>query len=1635
MSSLLENYKKVNDLDYESDLNVIQQLYKNNESYQKKYSFEEFVTYATENSVNKLDGSLSEYTATPKYTQQKFGDLLKQSMILKADSTIALNNRVKDLTKEEVAELMPLKNTRKTIGGIIDKVATGTIGLAGDALFPVNPYEQVSGNKFRLKTKEDILAEEEQRKTKTQEAVSSVLRPVMTLGTDDIYEGAEIQRPEGMVGRLGVDFGAFLLAMKNPKQVASFLKKDKPTIVLKKPVGRPSKVSIQAANVKALRDKKIAALKGLGKAEYASQVVFADDPEMQFVAGLLKDKLGTIADDNLLGDVLEYLDTDETSTAGQRRLSLLFDGAAFLGLLKSAVVGGKVLKKGTGKTYETVLNEIKKDPKKVQALKTYLRDPIQKVVPSFKSDIVDDVFVKTAESGMLKSPLNFLRQVRRKFGTSRGYYSEEMFNIFKSAGYDKIAWSKQGENLFNELQYQIKQISQTGKFTKDEVEILLGKYLAGDVKALNGTSKEFKKVARQTRNKIDELSASLLETKVIPEELKRVIRLNMGSYLRQSYELFENPNFKPSEEVILKAKDYIAGLLREAPTQTEMFETVGKLTPSQIEVKASNIVDDILSKGVRNKGIDTDIVKHFNDVFGVQKANIKFATRENIAKPLQDLMGRRGLKDTSKSVFNTIETLGHYITEVKMYDDMFKRGEGKWFFKNGINTLDNNPQRVAGTISGEGFGALDNMSTTPQIAKLFDKMNKVQNSNWYARAGQLFLGAKGWGQASATVYSLTTHARNTIGGGLIMASNGLNPFDAETRKAFKTLQNELFAPTGRSKKELEKVYVKYQKLGLVNQSVQVGEFKRNINSAAFLDDYIKQQDENFAKLAYGSTSNLIKNVTNKVSKVYVAEDDLWRIAAFEKELAVLKKANNLSTAPKTAAQLEQEAATIIRNTMPTYDLVPAGFQELRAMPFGNFYSFFAERWRNSYHSLTQGLKEVKSGNAELVERGYQRLASQVAIGYAGAEGVNQFSKYAFGVSDEEEQAIKDLALPFWSKNSTIGYQRDKDGNIQWVDLSFTDPQAPIIDVFKNGLDEFLNPDTPNSTINDKLANAIIQSGITLAKPFMTEALFTERLLEAYTGRDNQTGRYIEGYNPTNSSIDNAMAITWHVGGVLVPRFVRQGFSYTLGEKAEKLKEGDLNYNNELLSKVTGQRFYTVNSKTVKDNLYFKAREFNKIQEQVSSGFKINKGDTTKDIINKYVRQNENYYNYQVDFNKALKAANTLNLDSLEMSNTIKRTLTNFNSIEKQSFLLGDDTFKPLRLNNFNFNIVFKMDDKPNISYLDFVELYSNTYQKLSNLPLIEKNKYSKQEQEALEMVNPPIRLNKIKGGLISGPEVSDTKENPADRVDPFTGAPYSDQMARLGLAEGGIPLFEDRINNPSNYSYIKQGKELLTHRMAQSDNIAYPMIQLQSDGTLKDYGDDFEGARKAAIKNKNFKTFKTEDEAIAYAEGGYKTKEFNEYYNNERVRLGLNKGGIINRLRDYLDMTDVDARRIEQEAAEMVNQLVDEGLISEDQRQKLGPESKGGIRYLQDGKTPATNDIIHQIYASRVGDSGFIKRGLQKTALFAREKIQAFEKPEDSALDELNNQIGFAIYEEAQGDPDKINELIRQKAIEKYKVD
>jgi len=86
------------------------------------------------------------------------------------------------------------------------------------------------------------------------------------------------------------------------------------------------------------------------------------------------------------------------------------------------------------------------------------------------------------------------------------------------------------------------------------------------------------------------------------------------------------------------------------------------------------------------------------------------------------------------------------------------------------------------------------------------------------------------------------------------------------------------------------------------------------------------------------------------------------------------------------------------------------------------------------------------------------------------------------------------------------------------------------------------------------------------------------------------------------------------------------------------------------------------------------------------------------------------------------------------------------------------------------------------------------YTQLQRLPLIQlDDEYTQTEREALEFLKSE-RLPKSTGGLVEGKEeVPQTKENPADRVDPATGLPYSDNVPRVGLQEGGIPEGAVRI--------------------------------------------------------------------------------------------------------------------------------------------------------------------------------------------------------------------------------------------------
>lgn len=1423
MPSLFEIYKSKQDITSKNDLEELRKLYNSYDAYKKNYGFAEFVAYATEKSEQPLGKEILSMVETPKKE-----DPLKNYTKPIIDYGQDEYKRKFKMTKEDFNKVAPFKNYRRTLGGIGESVG-GVINLGMDLTNLFDTFGQ-SEVLEKLSEKKDISYDElknnlqKEREELVQKGVTSVIKPVVG---EDIYDGETIQKPEGIVGKLAVDVVPFVYGMSKFRKGMGSNVDD---VVLKKGT---KELDVK----KTLRNKKINLGKNLASAELSSQVVFADNPEMFIVAGYLNDQLKTSGyDDNFVGEFLNYLDADEDSSVAQRRLTLLLDGAVFTGLIGTFVQGAKFSKEKLGNLLQT----IKQNPKAVEQFKKILKPIKEKAEPflprKIADSIEDDVFVEAnqyATDGFIKKGAtaitNWLGDKRRRFFTTRGYYSSEMHSILKDSENAKVAWSLKANNLFDNLIFKMKNISKEQNISKEKLDLMLNDFMTGKIKS-SKLPEDLKDIAEEARDTIDDLSEMMLESKHVPKEIQNVIRLNMGKYVRKSYEMFENPNYKPSADVIEDAVQALAGKLKQ-PVQQDIFGQVRRADLDERVIEARNSINNILKDG---KNIDT----HLDQVFGVTKADILFATRKNIDEPFRKLFGEREIKDTTKSIFTTLETLSHYVTDTKMYDDLYESGKGKWFFDD-TTKIPVTQARTSATIKGDRFANLNGVKTTPQIAKFFDKtqgsfIDSIRNIPMM----NTILGAKGFGQAFATVYSLTTHARNTIGGGLIMASNGMNPFDAETRKAFQTLKNELYTTTKSKDEALTDLYARYQELGLVNQNVRVNEFKKLINEYSE-PNWVNKLDNKFSSSAlYGEGKKAVSQVNKAFNKTYVAEDDLWRIAAFQKELKTLQQA----FPNKTLQELEKNAATIIRNTFPTYDLVPLGARELRAVPvFGNFYSFFAERWRNNYHSLRQGFEEIHSDNPVLMERGYERLAAKTAIGYMGAEGLNRYTKNAYGVSDEEEKAIRDLALPPWSKNGTLAFKRDKFGNIMYVDLTFSDPDAPVINTIKAFTNEIFDPKTPLTTLNKRFVNAGEEALKTFLEPFTDQPLFTGRVIEAFDGKD-ENGNNIKGYNTQNSDIDNFFAKSKYVGEVLIPRFIREGADYTWGEKAEKLKEGELDYGQELASKFTGQKFYNVTKDKLATSLYFKIRDFDKQQEESKRLLNIRQANTTEDLLINYLEANNAYYRNYVNMHQAIEAAKVLNLPRSEIKSITKRNLTSagLNTQEINNMVAGDNYFQPIRLTESDLKNIYNTSDFTNINFGDFRRQYNSLYIKLSNLPLLELENLNIKEQEAIEIIESPknfLRQQEATGGLVEGKDdVPYTKENPADRVDPNTGLPYSDQMARLGLSEGGsVNPNVLQINNLlKELGYSKEARAAKLGNIGVETGYTYDYQQKQKNG--KGYG-------------------------------------------------------------------------------------------------------------------------------------------------------------------------------------------------------
>ena len=150
------------------------------------------------------------------------------------------------------------------------------------------------------------------------------------------------------------------------------------------------------------------------------------------------------------------------------------------------------------------------------------------------------------------------------------------------------------------------------------------------------------------------------------------------------------------------------------------------------------------------------------------------------------------------------------------------------------------------------------------------------------------------------------------------------------------------------------------------------------------------------------------------------------------------------------------AAYYVRNTMPTYSLVPKIVQTLKATPLGNFVSFPSEMIRTSFNTLRVNLREMSSSDPIMRSMGIRGAMGQFTVMGGISMATHGIYNGITGISEELMDKYKMYVAPEFQRNSDLVPVStvDENGVFKVVDLSTLIGYDTVIRPFAAAINKF-----------------------------------------------------------------------------------------------------------------------------------------------------------------------------------------------------------------------------------------------------------------------------------------------------------------------------------------------------------------------------------------------------------------------------------------------------------------------------------------------------------------------------------------------------------------------------------------------------
>ena len=592
-----------------------------------------------------------------------------------------------------------------------------------------------------------------------------------------------------------------------------------------------------------------------------------------------------------------------------------------------------------------------------------------------------------------------------------------------------------------------------------------------------------------------------------------------------------------------------------------------------------------------------------------------------------------------------------------------------------------------------------------------DWLNKSSVGTFYKYA---VLTPKAGSQIAKTILSPLTHVRNLLSAGAFVAANGAafpNYGDIKlllpqslggsgvAKQAYDLTGKRIFGTLSKDDETLTQTLLK---VGVIDSAVQPGETKRLLGDILVDPAAVERGLYNkVPKDVASKTKRGLLKTYAKLQDAYVAEDDFWKIinwnleknrySGIAKNLGlnsdnILKILDGDQEAIKALGDngqaianyfikraprmdyiksginnqeiyenfLNEVAGNLTRNQVPNYAYIGRTGRALRQTPFGNFIAFPLEIMRTGNNILQQSIDDITSGIPELVGLGYKRLFSFGATVGGVPYGLTEMFKAKNDVTDKEMQALRKF-VPEWSENSTLlPTGRDEDGNLKYIDFSYMNAYDSLIRPFNAVLTQIGEGNLNKESLMKSLGEGMIESSSELLKPYATESIFTEALIDSTFRRGyGRAGRRIwSEKDETMVKIGKGML---HIGKSLTPGSISQ--MKRLGQAATGTtdKYGNLYNLSDELPGLWGGREITADP--AKALTYMTTRFGSDLKKDTNLFIgPLLKGGRVdaEDIINKYKYSESRKFNTMKEMYANIEAARDLGVPEYKIRKTITR---------------------------------------------------------------------------------------------------------------------------------------------------------------------------------------------------------------------------------------------------------------------------------------------------------------------------------------------------------------------------------------------